>query len=93
MRIPAATAADLAIWLLLFVMTRPGGVPENYKPVAAVASLTLCGLLFLIYQAALSGERWCSGIPLRRLRRANPWPSSGWRRAERWRSLRAALRR
>jgi hypothetical protein len=53
MRIPAATAADLAIWLLLFVMTRPGGVPENYKPVAAVASLTLCGLLFLIYQAAV----------------------------------------
>lgn len=49
MRVPAAVAADFAIWLIYFVMTRPNGVPEHYKPVSVTTSLVLGALLLLAY--------------------------------------------
>lgn len=51
-RAPAAIAADIAIWALLFVMTRPGGVPEHYRPIGVAASVSLCAALLAIYAAS-----------------------------------------
>ncbi len=53
MRVPAAVAADFAVWLLLYVMTRPTGLPEHYKPVSLAAALALGACLFLIYAASI----------------------------------------
>lgn len=53
MRIPAALAADFGIWLLLFVMTRPGGVPEHYTPVPVASCVALGALLFALYATAI----------------------------------------
>lgn len=53
MRAPAAIAADFAIWLIFFMMSRPGGVPEHYKPVGVAACLTLSALLLLIYSVSI----------------------------------------
>jgi hypothetical protein len=49
MRAPVALAADFAVWLMLFVMTRPTGVPQNYTPVSVPVGVALCASLFLIY--------------------------------------------
>jgi hypothetical protein len=53
MRVPVAFAADLGFWLILYTMTRPTGVPENYKSVPLVVSLMFGGLLFAIYAAGI----------------------------------------
>jgi len=53
MRAPAAIAADFAIWLIFFMMSRPGGVPEHYKPVGVAACLALSALLLLIYSVSI----------------------------------------
>jgi hypothetical protein len=53
MRVPVAIAADFAIWLLLYVMTRPGGIPESYQPVSLPSSLALVVSLFLIYSVSI----------------------------------------
>jgi hypothetical protein len=53
MRVPVAIAADFAIWLLLYVMTRPGGIPESYQPIGLPSSLALVGSLFLIYSVSI----------------------------------------
>ncbi len=53
MRIPAGLAADFGIWLLFFVMTRPGGVPEHYAPVSIAFSVALGALLFALYATAI----------------------------------------
>ena len=49
MRIPVALAADFAIWLMLYLLSRSGGLPEAYKPIAPAVSLVLCAVFFLIY--------------------------------------------
>jgi hypothetical protein len=59
MRIPVAIAADFAIWLVLFVMTRPGGAPEHYQSISVTAGLLLCALLFAIY---IAGTVWRTAI-------------------------------
>lgn len=53
MRIPAAIAADFGIWLLLYVMTRPAGLPEHYKPMTVSVCVALGALLFAIYATAI----------------------------------------
>jgi hypothetical protein len=53
MRVPAALAADFALWLIYFVMTRPGGVPEQYKPVSVAMSLSLGAALLAIYSVSV----------------------------------------
>jgi hypothetical protein len=53
MRIPVALAADFAIWLLLYLLSRSGGLPQAYKPIASATSLVLCALFFLIYAISI----------------------------------------
>jgi hypothetical protein len=54
MRAVVAIAADFAIWLLLYIMTRPGGVAQGYTPVGPATSLALCAFLFMIYAASIA---------------------------------------
>lgn len=53
MRVPVALAADFAIWLLLYLLSRPGGLPQAYKPLGSATSLVLCALFFLIYAISI----------------------------------------
>lgn len=64
MRVPVAIAADFAIWLVLFVMTRPGGVPEHYTPISVAAAMALCGLLFAIYIASAVWRKAIGGFEI-----------------------------
>lgn len=54
LRAVPALAADFAVWLLVFVMTSPDGVPEGYPPASTVIITTLCLLLFAIYGASIA---------------------------------------
>ena len=47
-----AAAADLAIWILLYIYSRPEGIPSEYKNVAPPELLALGCILFLIYGAS-----------------------------------------
>ncbi len=47
-----AVAADLGIWILLYLYSRPGGPPSEYKIVAPSTLVTLACALFLIYGAS-----------------------------------------
>jgi hypothetical protein len=47
-----AAAADLAIWILLYIYSRPEGIPSEYKNVATPVLLALGCILFLIYGAS-----------------------------------------
>ncbi len=49
-----ATAADLAIWILLYIYSRPEGIPSEYKDVATPVLLALGCILFLIYGASVT---------------------------------------
>ena len=49
LRAVPAMAADLAVWLLVYVMTSPDGVPSEYRPIAATTITVLCLALFAIY--------------------------------------------
>ncbi|MGD1069821.1 MAG: hypothetical protein ABSB15_06745 [Bryobacteraceae bacterium] len=53
MRVPVALAADFAVWLLLYLLSRHGGLPQDYKPIASAASLLLCAAFFLIYAISI----------------------------------------
>ena len=53
LRFASAAAADSAIWLLIYVMTSPDGVPESYQSVSAGVVVALCAALFLIYFASI----------------------------------------
>ncbi|MGA7851594.1 MAG: hypothetical protein WCA13_21045 [Terriglobales bacterium] len=48
-----AAAADLAVWILLYIYSRPEGIPSDYKNVATSVSLVLGFILFLIYGASI----------------------------------------
>jgi hypothetical protein len=48
-----AVAADLAIWILLYIYARPEGTPSEYKNVAMPVLLALACSLFLIYGASI----------------------------------------
>jgi hypothetical protein len=47
-----AAAANLAIWILLYIYSRPEGIPSEYKNVAPPVLLALGCILFLIYGAS-----------------------------------------
>ncbi len=49
-----AAAADFAIWSLLYIYSRPEGIPSEYKSVAAPLLLALSCTLFLIYGASIA---------------------------------------
>ena len=53
MRIPAALAADLGVWLILYTMTRATGVPESYRAVDPRITLALGAVLFAITAASI----------------------------------------
>ena len=48
-----AAAADLAIWILLYIYSRPEGIPSEYKNVSTPELLALGCILFLIYGASI----------------------------------------
>ena len=45
-------AADLAVWILLYIYSRPEGIPSEYKNIATPVLLALGCILFLIYGAS-----------------------------------------
>lgn len=49
MRVISALSADFAVWLLIYIATRSGGVPPGYQTIGLTASIPLCSLLFLIF--------------------------------------------
>ncbi|MGO9086354.1 MAG: hypothetical protein ACLQBK_14095 [Candidatus Sulfotelmatobacter sp.] len=53
LRAVPALAADFAVWLLVFVLTSSGGVPEGYRPVSAAVITTLCLALAAIYGGSI----------------------------------------
>lgn len=48
-----AAAADIAVWILLYIYSRPGGAPSEYKNVANPTLLALGSITFLIYGASI----------------------------------------
>jgi hypothetical protein len=48
-----AAAADLAVWILLYIYSRPEGIPSEYKNVTTRVLLALGCILFLIYGASI----------------------------------------
>ena len=54
MRAVPAVAADLAVLLLVDVMTSADGVPEGYPPASAAAIAALCVLLLVVYGASVA---------------------------------------
>jgi len=53
LRAVPALAADFAVWLLVYVLTSSGGVPEGYRPVSAATITALCLALAVIYGASI----------------------------------------
>src|SRR6185437_15950683 len=49
LRFASAAAADSAIWLVIYVMTSPEGVPDAYQAVRPTVVVALCAALFFIY--------------------------------------------
>ena len=48
-----ALAADFAVWLLVYVMTSPEGVPPEYRPTSATTITLLCLALLAIYGGSI----------------------------------------
>jgi len=48
-----AIAADFAVWLLVYVMTAPEGVPTEYRPIGATTITMLCLALLAIYGGSI----------------------------------------
>lgn len=53
LRAVPAIAADFAVWLLIDVMTSPGGVPEAYHPASQATLILLCLALLVIYGGSI----------------------------------------
>jgi uncharacterized membrane protein YidH (DUF202 family) len=51
-----AIAADLAVWLLIYVMTSPDGVPSDYRPIGATTITVLCLALLAIYGGSIGWQ-------------------------------------
>jgi hypothetical protein len=49
-----AVAADLAVWILLYLYSRPEGIPSEYKIVVAPILLAIGCISFLIYGASIA---------------------------------------
>jgi len=52
-RVPAMIVAALGVCIVVFIVTRPAGVPENYRPLGQPVSVALCWLLFTISAAGI----------------------------------------
>ncbi|MFZ0420544.1 MAG: hypothetical protein WAM04_20750 [Candidatus Sulfotelmatobacter sp.] len=48
-----AIAADFAVWVLIYVMTSPEGVPSEYRPIGSTAITVLCLALLAIYGGSI----------------------------------------
>ena len=48
-----AIAADFAVWLLVYLMTSPEGVPAEYRPIDAATIMILCLALLAIYGGSI----------------------------------------
>ncbi|MFI5102764.1 MAG: hypothetical protein ACHP9V_05260 [Terriglobales bacterium] len=48
-----AIAADLAVWLLVYLMTSSEGVPPEYRPIGATTITMLCLALLAIYGGSI----------------------------------------
>ncbi len=48
-----AIAADFAVWLLVYLMTSPEGVPSEYRPIGAPVITALCLALLAIYGGSI----------------------------------------
>jgi len=48
-----AIAADFAVWLLVYLMTLPEGIPSEYRPVSATTITLLCLALLAIYGGSI----------------------------------------
>jgi len=48
-----AILADFAVWLLVYVMTSPEGVPAEYRPTGATTITVLCLALLAIYGGSI----------------------------------------
>ena len=48
-----AAAADLGVWILFYIYSRPEGIPSDYKNVARPVLLALGCTLFLVYGASI----------------------------------------
>ncbi len=49
-----AIAVDFAVWLLVYLMTSPDGVPPEYRPVGSATITTLCLALLAIYGGSIA---------------------------------------
>jgi hypothetical protein len=49
-----AIAADFAVWLLVYLMALPEGIPSEYPPVSATTITVLCLALLAIYGGSIS---------------------------------------
>ncbi|MGO9648803.1 MAG: hypothetical protein ACLPOO_12175, partial [Terriglobales bacterium] len=52
-RVLPAIAADFTVWLLVYVMTSPEGVPPEYRPTSAATITLLCLALLAIYGGSI----------------------------------------
>ncbi len=52
-RVVPAIAADFAVWLLIYVMTSPEGVPPEYRPASTASITLLCLSLLAIYGGSI----------------------------------------
>jgi len=49
-----AIAVDFAVWLLVYLMTSPDGVPPEYRPVGSATITVLCLALLAIYGGSIA---------------------------------------
>ncbi len=49
-----ALAADFAVWLLVYVIASPEGVPEGYPPASSATIILLCLILLAIYGGSIA---------------------------------------
>ena len=49
-----AIAVDFSLWLLVYLMTSPDGVPPEYRPVASATITLLCVALLAIYGSSVA---------------------------------------
>ena len=59
LRAVPALAADFAVWLLVYVMTSLGGVPEGYHPTSPATLVMLCVALLVIYGGSIGVRSFC----------------------------------
>jgi hypothetical protein len=59
-----AASADLCVVLLIWLITRPGGLPESYAPIPTVAALAALGMLLVVYVGSTVGRTLVRGLAI-----------------------------